>query len=152
MCAKMFIPNDKYSYILNVMPICCVDVVVAHEDKVLLILRKESEDYGGLWWVPGGRINKNERWHDAVRRKVLEETGLNVEVEKQIQSYEAFSAYEGVPTGTHCITTTFLTRPTKPLNISLDETSDDWQWVHQIEDHWHPILKQMLRDAKVIRG
>jgi len=148
----MFIPEEKYAYILDVMPICCVDVIVEYSGEILLIQRKEAEDYGGLWWVPGGRIHKNEKWHDAVRRKVHQETGLVVEIESQIQSYELFSAYDEVPTGTHCITTTFLTHPSGSRDVLLDDTSDSWKWVSEVEDHWHPLLKRMLRDAAVIRG
>ncbi len=44
------IPSHEYLLILEKMPVPCVDVVVFHEGKFLVVFRKE----GQRWWVPGG--------------------------------------------------------------------------------------------------
>jgi len=53
------ISNELYDQILENIPICCVDIIVSHNGKVLLIHRKE-EPAKDKWWVVGGRILKGE--------------------------------------------------------------------------------------------
>lgn len=46
----------------------------------LLLIRRAAEPGRGLWSIPGGRVLPGETDADAVRRELLEETGLLVEV------------------------------------------------------------------------
>lgn len=71
------IDKDIYSMIHSLMPIACVDVVVRHEDRILLVKRKE-EPMAGRWWIPGGRLLREETAFAAVTRLVQTETGLSV--------------------------------------------------------------------------
>lgn len=61
------------------IPQIAVGAIVVSEGKLLMI--KRAKDPGaGLWTVPGGRLERGEHLKDAVRREVLEETGVEVEV------------------------------------------------------------------------
>ena len=44
----------------------------------LLLIRRGHEPHAGLWSLPGGRVEAGETHEQAVRREVLEETGLAV--------------------------------------------------------------------------
>ena len=52
----------------------CVDV----EGRILLT-RRAWEPYAGMWDLPGGFLGEDEHPLDALRRELLEETGLEVE-------------------------------------------------------------------------
>jgi 8-oxo-dGTP diphosphatase len=58
----------------------CVGAVVLDDAGRLLLVRRGREPSRGLWSVPGGRVERGESGPDAVRREVLEETGLHVVV------------------------------------------------------------------------
>ncbi len=45
-----------------------------------MVVRRGHAPAAGLWSIPGGRVEPQESLTDAVRREVLEETGLEVEV------------------------------------------------------------------------
>ncbi len=60
-------------------PIVGVGAVVISEDRILLVQRGH-EPGKGLWAVPGGKVERGETMRDAVRREVMEETGLDVDV------------------------------------------------------------------------
>jgi 8-oxo-dGTP pyrophosphatase MutT (NUDIX family) len=45
-----------------------------HDGKVLLVHNKKL----GLWLAPGGHLEQNELPHEAVKREVREETGLEI--------------------------------------------------------------------------
>jgi ADP-ribose pyrophosphatase YjhB (NUDIX family) len=53
--------------------------LIVQDGKVLLI-RRGNEPYKDHWSLPGGGVERGERIRDAVKREVLEETGLDVEV------------------------------------------------------------------------
>src|SRR3989344_3312511 len=99
------IPDILYQEIIENVPICCVDIVVLHKGKVLLTLRK-NEPEKGKWFYQGGRLLKNEKVEDAVKRKAKEEIGIDVKVIKKIGTYEYFckeySSYK-LATGFHAI-------------------------------------------------
>lgn len=48
--------------------------------RVLLTRRRADTVYGGWWEFPGGKIEVGESVDDCVRRELLEEVGLEVEV------------------------------------------------------------------------
>jgi ADP-ribose pyrophosphatase YjhB (NUDIX family) len=58
----------------------CVGALVHDDDGRLLVVRRGNEPGAGRWSVPGGRVEAGEGDLEAVRREVLEETGLHVTV------------------------------------------------------------------------
>ena len=53
--------------------------LIVRDGKVLLI-RRGKEPYKDHWSLPGGGVERGERIREAVKREVLEETGLEVDV------------------------------------------------------------------------
>lgn len=56
----------------------CVGALVHDDDGRLLVVRRAHEPARSRWSVPGGRVEPGEDDSAAVRREVLEETGLHV--------------------------------------------------------------------------
>jgi 8-oxo-dGTP diphosphatase len=56
----------------------CVGALVHDDEGRLLMIRRGQEPGLGQWSVPGGRVELGEDDRAAVRREVLEETGLHV--------------------------------------------------------------------------
>jgi len=71
----MFIQANEYKKIIQKIPILCVDIILRHKDKVLLIKRAD-EPCKGIYWPIGGRVHKGESVDAAARRKILEEIGI----------------------------------------------------------------------------
>ena len=65
-------------------PIVAVGAVVMDHDSVLLVQRGR-EPQKGAWTLPGGAVELGETLEQAVRREVLEETGLEVEPLRMIE-------------------------------------------------------------------
>lgn len=52
-----------------------IAVIIVRDGKVLVGKRLGSHN-AGKWSFPGGHLDGGERWEEAARREVLEETGL----------------------------------------------------------------------------
>lgn len=59
--------------------------IVVREDGRVLVIRRDDN---GHWEAPGGVLELDESFEDGVRREVLEETGLKVEVERLTGVYK----------------------------------------------------------------
>ena len=66
----------------------CVGALVHDDEGRLLLVRRRNEPGAGRWSVPGGRVEPGETDADAVRREVLEETGLHVTVGLRVGTVE----------------------------------------------------------------
>lgn len=60
----------------------CVGGIVHDPAGRLLIIQRGHAPSLGLWTVPGGRVEQGESDHTALRRELLEETGLTVRVQR----------------------------------------------------------------------
>ncbi|HEX8926712.1 MAG TPA: NUDIX domain-containing protein, partial [Terriglobales bacterium] len=69
-------------------PLLGVGGVVVHNGRALLV-RRASEPLKGEWSIPGGLVELGEKLIDAVRREVLEETGLIVEPGEVLELFDS---------------------------------------------------------------
>jgi 8-oxo-dGTP pyrophosphatase MutT (NUDIX family) len=71
--------------------VAAVAAVVVREGRLLALRRSPHKDAGpGLWETLSGRIEPDEEPLAAVRREIIEETGLEVEVEpRPLTAYAA---------------------------------------------------------------
>lgn len=88
-------------------PKIMVDVVISSEEGVVLI-RRGSEPYEGMWALPGGFVEIGETVENAAVREVKEETNLDVELDRLVGVY---SEPGRDPRG-HNVSVTFLGRVT----------------------------------------
>ncbi len=62
-------------------PGLAVDAVIVDGDSVVLVKRL-NPPFKGMWALPGGFVEYGETVEDALKREVLEETGLVIEIKK----------------------------------------------------------------------
>jgi len=98
------IERSLYRKIHSLMPIPCVDLVIERSDYVL-VGKRTTNPLKGMWFLPGGRLMRNERVWEAGRRIAWEETGLKVSVVEILGWDETFFHSDpfGHRRGTHTI-------------------------------------------------
>jgi colanic acid biosynthesis protein WcaH len=145
---KSNIPTSLYKKIHSLLPIACVDIIIVNKKNEFFLVKRKNKPALGKWWFPGGRIYKNETLKEAVKRKVLEETGLKVKIVKCLGAEETFFPDGPFSDSTHTINTIFLTSTdTADMKIKLDSQSDDGRWFSKISKHWHPYVKKFLKNC-----
>lgn len=58
--------------------------IIYKNNKFLIAQRNAQKDQGGLWEFPGGKIEKNETYEDALIREIKEELNADIEVTEYI--------------------------------------------------------------------
>ena len=53
-------------------------IICDEENQVLVSLRNSQQDQGGLWEFPGGKVELNESFEEALSRELAEEVGIKV--------------------------------------------------------------------------
>jgi colanic acid biosynthesis protein WcaH len=125
-----FIPEELYIQIMENVPILCVDLIVKNKGKILLVKRK-NKPLKGHYWLPGGRVNKNEKLASAAKRKCLEECGIKVGKVKELGTYEYIgkdAIFDKVKTGIHTTSVVFEIKSPRQ-EIKVDKNHEDYIWV-----------------------
>ena len=133
----MFLEARIMDSFIELMPIVCVDAVVFYREKYLVIKRTywPAKDQ---FWLPGGRIWKNETIIDATLRKVKEETNLNAAYETFLTVEETF--FEKAENITkHTVNITSLVAIKSIKNFSLDGQHNEHKWLQPND----PLLTEL---------
>ena len=98
--------------------------IVNDKEEFLMLLRaKDSRVEPGTWMIPGGKVDFNEKMADTVKREVLEEVGIDIEV------IEAIKTNDHILPDQHWITTTFLCRiKSGEPKVMESHKHDDVKW------------------------
>ena len=69
--------NDtEFLRIIAATPLVSIDLILRNERDEVLLGQRLNKPAQGCWFVPGGRIGKNERVADALRRISQREIGV----------------------------------------------------------------------------
>lgn len=116
------------------MPICqktvtyIVAAVVMNKEGKVLMMQEAKASCNGKWYLPAGRVEPNENLLNAIKREVLEETGLILEPESLILVECAIGSwYRFVFTGK-------ITGGKLKTLEEANEESLQACWVHNIKD------------------
>jgi len=90
-------------------PVLGVSAAVWQDGKVLLV-RRGRPPLRGLWSLPGGHVEAGETLAEAVRREILEETGITAEITGQIDIAEIIGKDAAARTDSHYVLIVFSGR------------------------------------------
>jgi 8-oxo-dGTP diphosphatase len=104
--------------------VLCVGAVVHDDAHRLLVVRRGRPPDVGRWSIPGGRVEPGEDDLAAVRREVLEETGLHVLVGKRVGTVERLGT-----AGVAYDIRDYAAAPLGPTSPVAGDDADDVRWV-----------------------
>ncbi|MFQ6678395.1 MAG: A/G-specific adenine glycosylase [Fidelibacterota bacterium] len=105
--------------------------IIWKNDRFLIMLRENKKHLGGLWEFPGGKIKKGEFPKNALKREIMEECGLDVNIESTIGNFKhAYTHFSIQMTSFHC----------SVLNGSQINTEQKYEWINpsQIKKYAFP--------------
>ena len=72
----MWLPDETFKSIIQHTPLISIDLIVRNKQGHVLLGKRVNAPAKGYWFVPGGRVRKNETLDDAFVRLVREELGI----------------------------------------------------------------------------
>jgi 8-oxo-dGTP diphosphatase len=107
----------------------------------ILLVERGKEPLKGYWSLPGGILETGEKLEEAIRREVLEETGLEVE---PLSLFEVFERIMPDPDGRaeyHYVLIDYVCRPVGGrLQAASDVSAAEW------------VAEQNVRDFRLTDG
>lgn len=73
-----FLKEDDFALVVQSTPLISMDLVVKSLANKILLGKRVNRPAQDFWFVPGGRIYKNEKLDEAFSRIALDELGLKV--------------------------------------------------------------------------
>lgn len=123
-------------------------VFVVRNDGTFILQKRAKPEPGaggGLWSVPGGRIENGEEWQEAGFREVREETGILLCHPAKLV---AVTTTAGLTSGW---LTVWMACPWPGGSVTLNSESSDWDWTDcgnlwkydLWKAHWTPLLDEV---------
>lgn len=125
---------------------------VIHDGKVLILRESGSYQEGtrtGLYDIPGGRLTPGERYDEALRREIEEETGLTVTIGGVIGIDEwrptvKDELWQIVGVFFKCLAST--------NQVTLSNDHDQYEWIDPKDYQNYPIIENYLSTFEKLKS
>lgn len=64
----MYLDDSKFEIVIQNTPLVSIDLIIKNAQDQVLLGRRNNRPAQGYWFVPGGRIRKNEKLAQAFKR------------------------------------------------------------------------------------
>jgi len=137
--------KDELVQVVKLAPLVSIDLIIENSKGQALLGMRKNEPARGFWFVPGGRILKNERIQYAFERVAKDELGLKISYDKA----ECVGVFEHIYKtnfakktgfGTHYVVLAHRLKLDCDFNIISDNQHSEFVWFNK---------QQILKNKKV---
>ena len=125
--------HDDFKTVVSNAPLFAIDLVVVNSAQQLLVGLRKNTPAKGFWFVPGGRVYKNETQQQAFARISKQELGvaLNIYNATLLGVHDHFYADSifGEDISTHYINTPYLLQFNEQDLVLPTEQHSEYKWV-----------------------
>lgn len=76
----MLLDNETFRTVVASTPLISIDLIIRNHEGAVLLGKRNNRPARSNWFVPGGRIQKNERVDVAFKRLVQAELGIDLDI------------------------------------------------------------------------
>jgi len=124
---------EEFAEIVRLAPLVSVDLIVKDRHNRVLLGMRKNRPAKNFWFVPGGRVMKNERIADAIVRIAKDELGIKAAAANakflgvfEHLYKENFACKKGF--GTHYVVLAYEIRTSQTQLRGLDEQHSRYEW------------------------
>jgi nucleoside triphosphatase len=135
---KKLIPKDKLFFRPSAYGI------LVNDGKILLVKTRST----GKYFFPGGAVELGERIEEALKREVIEETGLEIEIEHLFHFKEVFFYYDPTDEAFHGFAFSFVCK-LRTFDLIDDNLVDD---IEAEKPRWYELQSLKAEDFQSFAG
>jgi colanic acid biosynthesis protein WcaH len=128
----MRLDQSTFANIIANTPLVSIDLLVQNTQGEFLLGFRNNRPAKDFWFVPGGRILKDERMQDAFKRLTMEELGIQCSIEnaKFLGPYEHFYTdyVFGSEHSTHYVVLAYSLRLELALSDLPEQQHSQYRW------------------------
>ncbi len=128
--------DTEFLRIVEATPLVSIDLILRNERGEVLLGRRTNKPAQGLWFVPGGRIRKNERVAEALRRISTRELGVEIPQAKLLGVFDHLypDNFLGAPgVSTHYVVLGMEAAWPAGADVQADDQHDEFNWWTAVE-------------------
>lgn len=145
-----WLDNEQFQQVVAATPLISIDLIVRNQQGQILLGRRLNRPAQGLWFVPGGRVRKDERLNAAFLRLTQEELGFATSREHAsfLGPYEHFYAdnFSGESFSTHYVVLGYELVWQGQHNTLPVSQHDQYRWFSVDELLQDPCVHQHTKD------
>ncbi|MAD46469.1 MAG: GDP-mannose mannosyl hydrolase [Oceanospirillaceae bacterium] len=137
---KSWLDADTFRTVVDSTPLVSIDLLVRDSSGHILVGKRVNRPACGFWFVPGGRILKNETLADAFARLTEKEIGIGLTIQDAfyLGLYEHFyedSIFTAVGDGvsTHYVVSGFEVVLPESCPVLPCEQHSEYAWLTETE-------------------
>lgn len=73
-----FLSDDDFKFVIHSTPLFALDLIIKNDQDCVLVGLRNNMPAKGYWFVPGGRVTKDEPLKEAFSRILFNETHLGL--------------------------------------------------------------------------
>ncbi|MBL4911008.1 MAG: GDP-mannose mannosyl hydrolase [Alteromonadaceae bacterium] len=129
----MLLNNDVFSTVIENTPLVSIDLVVLNKQGQALLGQRLNRPAKNYWFVPGGRILKNESLANAFKRLTKDELGTEYSIEQAdllgpFDHFYADNVFSDKFT-THYVAIAYILKLTQKLdNLPMNIQHNKYKW------------------------
>ncbi len=130
--------SNAFEHIVRGAPLCSIDIVIRDPHGAILLGLRKNDPAKGFYFVPGGRIRKNETLADAFQRILASETSIELKFHEArfIGVFEHFyeTNWKGLSGfGTHYVCLAYEVRLPARVDAVLDTQHVESVWASPVD-------------------
>ena len=129
---------SEFAEVVRLTPLISIDLIVRNSKGDALLGVRNNEPAKGFYFVPGGRILKNERIADAFHCIILNETGVSADISQSTFKGVFEHIYDSnfanrTDFGTHYVALAYqITQPVDDVRPDSQHSAFEWWDSEQI--------------------
>ena len=150
------LPASEFSKVVENTPLVSIDLVISDSSDAIVMGWRNNEPARHTWFVPGGRIRKNEKIATAFSRIMLSEIGLRTSIDEAqfggvYEHLYTTNCFDVPSFGTHYIVLAYVLRYEHRPNLKTDEQHSRFDWLTSSTAGIHPysqVYFKLLQKAR----
>jgi colanic acid biosynthesis protein WcaH len=123
--------DEQFLHVVSATPLVSIDLILHDETGRVLLGHRLNRPAQGSWFVPGGRIRKNERVAEALQRISQRELGVAIRNAKLVGVFDHLyeDNFLGAPgVNTHYVVLGYSGELRSDLRVTHDDQHAALQW------------------------